>query len=222
MSKQVNKAIYIAVVDDHMASKVMDEARKLGVQGATVFYGTYHQKNKFLNILGLECIRKEIMVCVIDKNIEDELHEILGQKFKINEKHCRFSYSKDLDYTYGLIEKNMKMKEGKMINQEINKEEYKAIYVIVDKNSGDHVINLAQQKGAKGATVIHGRGAGVKNQDSIFDLVIEPQKELVLFLVRNDDVEEIVNFLRSELEIDSPNKGIIFIMDVNRVYGLHS
>lgn len=223
MNKYVQQSIFFAVVDDRMASKVIEEARKVGITGGTIFYATFHQDNSMLCLFGLECVRKEIFMSIVPKELESKLYANLGQKFRLDQQYGRFAFSADVEQCFGIIDRQAEHPLNKIEteeNMEEKKEKYKAIYVIVDKHVGDEVIALAKKKGARGATVIHGRGAGVKMHDSIFDLVIEPQKEVVLFLVKEEMVEGIVEFLREQLQIDSPNRGIIFVMDINNVYGL--
>jgi nitrogen regulatory protein PII len=50
---------------------------------------------------------------------------------------------------------------------------------------------------------------------------IEPEKEIVMILSKKDRSEAIVSSIRNKLKIDEPGKGIIFIQDVAKTYGLH-
>ena len=50
---------------------------------------------------------------------------------------------------------------------------------------------------------------------------IEPEKEMVYILVKNEITEDVVSSIREELKIDEPGKGIIFVQSVNKTHGLH-
>jgi len=40
-----------------------------------------------------------------------------------------------------------------------NESNYQALYVIIDRHEGQKAVAIAQENGAKGATLIHGRGS---------------------------------------------------------------
>ena len=49
---------------------------------------------------------------------------------------------------------------------------------------------------------------------------IEPEKEIVLILSEKKDTEAIISSIREKLNIKEPGKGIIFVQEVSKVYGL--
>jgi nitrogen regulatory protein PII len=50
---------------------------------------------------------------------------------------------------------------------------------------------------------------------------IEPEKEIVIILSKEDITEAIVTSIREKLEIDKPGNGIIFIQNINKAYGIY-
>ena len=49
---------------------------------------------------------------------------------------------------------------------------------------------------------------------------IEPEKEIVMILSEKKDAEAIVSSIRQKLDIEEAGKGIIFVQEVSKVYGL--
>jgi hypothetical protein len=49
---------------------------------------------------------------------------------------------------------------------------------------------------------------------------IEPDKEMVIILVRSDIAPLITESIRTKMDIDSPGKGIILMQDVEGAYGI--
>lgn len=94
------------------------------------------------------------------------------------------------------------------------------ITVVVDRGKAQDVMSLARAKGAKGGTIIHGRGSGEKEIHKIFGIEVEEEKELVFILVPKDLSEAITAELVEKLELNQQNKGILFIEDVVSVVGL--
>ena len=102
-----------------------------------------------------------------------------------------------------------------------NKMEYVCLYVIVDRHQGQKAIHIAQDNGAKGATVIHGRGSGEAVKSKLFlSMNIEPEKDLVIMLVKKELVEKIRQEIYEQMDLESAGKGIIYSLPVNHVAGL--
>ena len=101
---------------------------------------------------------------------------------------------------------------------------YRVISVVVNKGFGEDVIDSASNSGAKGGTIINGRGSGVSESSGLlklFNVDIEPEKEMVMILVKNDICDRVVEKIGSDLEIEKPGHGIIFVQDVSYVVGLY-
>lgn len=52
-------------------------------------------------------------------------------------------------------------------------------------------------------------------------LWIQSRKEIVIILSETDMTDAIVSSIRTQLNIDDPGKGIIYIQNVNKVYGIY-
>ena len=50
---------------------------------------------------------------------------------------------------------------------------------------------------------------------------IEPEKEIVMMLVEDDTVEGVVDKIREKINIDEPGKGIVYVQNVNKTYGIY-
>lgn len=98
---------------------------------------------------------------------------------------------------------------------------YNSIFVIVDKGKGELVMDVATEAGARGGTIINAWGSGIHETSKVFNMEIEPEKEVVMILSENNITESIVTAIRDELEIDKPGNGIIFIQDVEKTYGIY-
>lgn len=97
---------------------------------------------------------------------------------------------------------------------------YKAIFTIVDRGKADQVMDTAKSAGARGGTIFNGRGSGIHEQQTLFSFPIDPEKEIIMIIAANKDVEQIVNKIHEDMKIDEPGKGIMFVLDVNKAYGL--
>ena len=98
---------------------------------------------------------------------------------------------------------------------------YDLIVSIVNKSQSEKVVEASKKAGAEGGTIIFGRGTGIREQAKLFGITIEPEKELVLTLIRRDLTENVLNTIVAEAELNKPGKGIAFVLDVERVVGIN-
>ena len=94
------------------------------------------------------------------------------------------------------------------------------IVTIVRSGWGSTVLQASVKAGARGGTVLFGRGAGINEQEKIFGVSIEPEKEIVLTMVRTDRVDAILDEIVRTAELDATGKGIAFVLPVDRVVGV--
>ena len=94
------------------------------------------------------------------------------------------------------------------------------IVTIVRKGWGSTVLEAALKAGARGSTVLNGRGAGINEQEKIFGLSIEPEKEIVLTAVFDEQVEGVLQAVTQAAELDSTGKGIAIVVPIERMAGV--
>jgi len=210
-------SLFCIIVDFGKGNKVLEKSKELGATGGTFFLGKGTVSNNLLDILGLNEVRKEILIMVIERKLEDFFHDSLTKTFSFNKPNHGIAFSMSLTNF-------IRNKESKYIADSnkggVENMEYEAIFTIVDKGLSDDVLEAAKSVGATGGTVIHGRGSGSHEKAKLFNIEIEPEKDIVLILSTIDKTEKIVNSIRRNMNIDEPGTGIIFVLDVNRTSGL--
>lgn len=99
---------------------------------------------------------------------------------------------------------------------------HEVIFCIVNAGFSDAVMSAARSCGASGGTVISARGTAAKEAEQIFDIVIHPEKEIVMILTSVELKESILHALYKEVGLNSPGQGIAFTVPVEDVVGLTS
>lgn len=94
------------------------------------------------------------------------------------------------------------------------------IVSIVRKGWGSTVLQASVQAGARGGTVLFGRGAGINEQEKIFGVSIEPEKEIVLTVVRSDLVDRVLDEIVRAADLNDTGKGIAFVVPIEKVVGV--
>ena len=95
------------------------------------------------------------------------------------------------------------------------------IITIVNKGRSSDVIDASKEAGAQGGTILHGRGSGVHDTAKLFGIRIEPEKEVILTIVENTKTDLIVESITQKINLNKPGKGVLFVLDVKRVAGMH-
>lgn len=94
------------------------------------------------------------------------------------------------------------------------------IVTIVRKGWGSTVLEASVKAGSRGATVLFGRGAGVNEQERIFGMAIEPEKEIILTVVPEEKVDRILEAIVTAADLEKPGHGLAFVLPVDRVVGI--
>ena len=97
---------------------------------------------------------------------------------------------------------------------------YETIICIVNAGFSDTVMSVARECGAKGGTIIHARGSAREDAEAKFGITIEPEKEIVLILVKKEIKDAILHAIYKNVGLNSPGQGIAFSLPVDDVIGI--
>ncbi|HEX7054460.1 MAG TPA: P-II family nitrogen regulator [Burkholderiales bacterium] len=91
---------------------------------------------------------------------------------------------------------------------------------IVRKGWGSSVLDASVKAGARGGTVLFGRGAGINEQEKIFGMSIEPEKEIVLTLLPERLAQPVLEAIVRAAGLNETGRGIAFVLPVEQVAGV--
>jgi nitrogen regulatory protein PII len=94
------------------------------------------------------------------------------------------------------------------------------IVSIVRKGWGDTVLEATIEAGAHGGTVLFGRGTGRNERHRVFGIQIEPEKEIVLTIVRRDQQKSMLETVERAAELGLPGHGLAFVLPVEALVGV--
>lgn len=211
--------LFYLILDFGKGSSALKLSKELGAIGGTIFLGKGTVRTEWLNVLGAFDLRKEIFITIIDEKLEDVFYDKMSRKFNLDKANNGIAFSMPLKYCLDL--KGSKY-VSKFQKKGVNNVDYESIFVIVDKGISGNVLEAAESAGSTGGTVIHGRGSGTQEKAKLFNIEIEPEKDIVLILSKIEKTESIVNAIGERLNINEPSNGIIFVMDVSRTLGLYN
>ncbi|WP_440896543.1 P-II family nitrogen regulator [Amphibacillus sp. Q70] len=209
--------IYI-IANYGMGSKILRRAKKCGIPGGTIFLGRGTVDNSLLNFLSLYDERKEIVLLGADNDTANHALIELNKIFQFERPNHGIVFTTGISGIVG-------SKRYKDIDNEQERggseSMYQVITTVVNRGKAEDVIEAAKAAGSKGGTIVNARGSGVNETSRLFNMEIEPEKEMILILSKEEVTETIVASIQKELEIEEPGNGIIFIQDVQKTYGIY-
>ena len=206
--------LFFTVLNRGKANAVLHQAKEYGAAGGTIFYGTGTVQSKLMEKMGLTETHKEILMISATDQLCDDLHKILSENLNFSKRNKGIAFTipfrrwKPKDFEQGQEKTTNRMEPP-----------YFCIMTIIDKGRSRDCVKAARAAGARGGTIIHGRGAGIPT-DFYFPLVIEPQKDIVMIVTTKDKVTSIREKIISDLELEKAGNGIIFILPVIKTSGL--
>lgn len=210
--------LFCLIVNDGIAGKAVKIAKHNGITGATIFLGKGTIKNHFLELLDLTDIRKEIIIMISEKQTAYKALEELDKELELHKPNHGIAFTISLNSMLGAKDSSLNnVKESRGVENTM----YKAIFAVVEKGRAEAVVEAAKAAGSRGATIINARGSGLHETHTLFSMAIEPEKEIVMLVAENDAADTIAASIRENLKIDDPGNGIMFIVDVNKTYGLY-
>ena len=96
------------------------------------------------------------------------------------------------------------------------------VIVIVNAGFADDVMDAARKANAFGGTVISGRGTAKEEAEKLFNININPEKEVVLIIADNSIKDDILHNVYKEVGLNSPGQGIAFTLPVEEAVGIQN
>lgn len=97
---------------------------------------------------------------------------------------------------------------------------HEVIIAIVNSGFSEVVMNAAREEGARGGTIIHARGTGTKAMEQKYGIIITPDKEMIMILVKESIRDKVLSAIYKATGLATDGQGIAFAMPVTDVIGL--
>ena len=97
---------------------------------------------------------------------------------------------------------------------------FELIVCIVNHGFADEVIKYARECGAKGGTVINARGTAKVEAEKMFNIAIQPEKEVLLIVVEQELKDDILKSVYEHVGLSTAGQGIAFSVPVDDAVGM--
>lgn len=98
------------------------------------------------------------------------------------------------------------------LTDEINMQ-HDCIVVVVNRGFAEKVVEVARQSGAKGATIIHGRGTDEQQEIllPILNIELQPEKEIVLLITGTHVSEAVADGILGDMQLEQDGEAAVFM-----------
>lgn len=93
---------------------------------------------------------------------------------------------------------------------------HQLIVCIVNAGFSQNVMEAARAAGARGGSIIRGRGSANPEAEEFFNITVQPDKEVVLILVPNDIKDAVMTAVYKNSGLTTDGQGIAFSLPVER------
>lgn len=210
--------IITLVLNEHQCNKFVRITKSDDFYGGIIMLGRGTVKSEILNLLGIKSEKKEIVSILADEKKAAELLDFYTKELELDKP------GHGIAFTTEALVANRTIKEGLSGWGEApaigGESMYRKLTVVVNRGMAEDVMDIARKSGVTGGTILHGRGAGSDYSAKFLGMEIEPEKELVIILLPSEIVEKVANDIYTELKLDNPGTGILFVEPVLDVRGL--
>ncbi len=185
----------LTIVERGESAPLMAAVRNVGAPGGTVLYGRGTASNSILALLGFGDRRREILVNIIP---ESGIDSILSQikKMKMKGVAILMDCVQDEEETE-TMESNWEM-----------------IEVICADGLSEDIMAAARKAGAKGGTVLSGRGTCTEADLKFFGAPLVPEKEVLMIVCDKGRAKAIKDAISSLQFLQKKGMGIMYSVPV--------
>lgn len=210
----------ISIVNPDMLEALTDICANLELPITVALHGRGTAMQTMLDLLGIESNEKRVVMTVASQEKTAQLITaqrrylhlgVPGHGMVIAVPIKSVGGGKVLAYLNG-DEKNAKYIPPQSFT-------YELIVAIANSGSTDMVMNAARSAGARGGTVLHGKGTGAQNAARFHNISIADEKEVVLIVAAAHEKSEIMRAILQKAGPDSTAGTIVFSLPATEVAG---
>lgn len=107
------------------------------------------------------------------------------------------------------------------MDEKCSPKKIKLFITIVDRGKGEKIVDMFKKNSIMYNLIMLGTGTA---KSEILDYlgIGETDKDLVLSVVKEEDIEKVMNQLKDKMQLKKPGNGIAFTIPINSIDSIHS
>ena len=208
----------ISICELNALKKLTDICAELELVMTTVFNARGTAVRSMLDILGIESTNRRVVLTVANEEKTKRLIELQKERMFIGVPGHGIVIAVPIK-SIGGGKTVAYLNGGEMNSKYVPKLNYSYELIIAITNEGrtDMVMNAARGVGAKGGTVLHGKGTG--NQQKFFNVSIAQEKEVILILSEASQKASIMKAIIEKAGPDTEAGAVVFSIPTSAAAG---
>lgn len=212
----------VTVINRGSGGRMSELFARKGVTFNLLTMGIGTASSKIMDYLGLGESEKDILFSTMPLAASRTILKLLKEDVGIAKPGHGIAFTIPLSSicghsAYKRLQGMAGHEEGEIMENSIK---HDLIIAIANRGFSDDVMDAAKSADAKGGTVIHARGTGLKEAEKFFGITIQPEKELVMILAKTELKQGIMEAIAAGAGVQTEAKALVFSLPVNGVAGL--
>ncbi len=183
----------------------------------TIVHGEGTASQGILDFLGLNKTEKIVFMSIIPDLQEKKILQYIKKEMKIKEIGKGVSFTIPLSSSPEYVRDVFNKEEGEKMD---NKRDYHLLITIAIEGYAEKIMDVAKKSGANGGTLIKGREIGNKNGFKFFNMTVEPEKDILLIVCKNDDKNKIMQAILDKYGANTDAKGVCLSLPIDNTVGI--
>lgn len=206
------------IIGRGQGSRVVSFSREHGSSGGTIVPAHGTAAGRWLQLLQLDDIERDIVLMLVRDNCEAPLLDALNDAFRFAERNTGIAFSLPVSHALGTLRLQFDTKSSCPPSAD-GEYAYAAIFTIVDHARYEDAIDILRAAGAPGGTYIHAFGVPDPAR-LIFNVPAATEKVMLLSIAPRNKAAGLVSALAEGLSVEEPQQGLVYTVPVQHVRGI--
>jgi len=209
----------ISIIKREGLSRLIEITEKMGLPLTLELHGRGTATKSMLDLLGMEFHEKRVIVTIADEAKTEELIREQRRHLYIDAPGNGIVAAVPIKSVGG--GRTLAYLGGDKDKKSTPKIDYRYELILAIANEGctDMVMDAARAAGARGGTVLHGKGTGAKNAENFFKVSIASEKEMILIVAAAEQKSAIMSSIVKTAGPGTDAGTIVFSLPVSEVAG---
>ncbi len=209
----------ISIINPDMSKQMNSICEEIGMPISIELLGRGTATKNMLDLLGLGSREYHIIMTVADKEKTAALIDESRRKLYIDAPGHGIIVATPIKSVGGRKTLSY-LSTGKPAEgaPEINYN-YEIVLAIANEGYTDAVMDAAREAGARGGTVLHGKGTASKDSEKFFSVSIASEKEVVLIVAKSSEKTAIMQSIVSRAGVGTEAGAVVMSLPVSAVAG---
>lgn len=208
--------LIIGIVPHNAGDEIVKAAANAGARGGTILMGTGTASSNVLSLLGFGSAGKDIVMILVEEEIKDAVVSAIVETSRTKKKSFGVLWTLNVSRLIRCGNESGGKTEMNSVA------DHQLITLIVNKGYAEDAMAAARTAGARGGTIINGRGTAKEGDEKFFGMEIVPEKDILMILVSNDQCDAVIEAVKKLPCLQTPGSGITFCADAHDFTSLGS